>query len=86
MKNLFSGQKGPKMKLRVKLFATLRNGRFDIKDMELPDECKVLDLIKLLKIDQKDAAIIFINGIHGDFDSLLKENDEVSIFPPVGGG
>jgi hypothetical protein len=38
--------------------------------MELPDECKVLDLIKLLKIDQKDAAIIFINGIHGDFDSL----------------
>jgi len=73
------------MKVKVKLFATLRNSRFDVRDMELPDGCKIVDLINLLEIDQKDAAIIFINGVHGDFDSLLKEHDEVSIFPPVGG-
>ena len=34
----------------------------------------------------KDVAILLINGIDGKLDSKLKENDRLSLFPPVGGG
>ena len=74
------------MKAKIKLFATLRNGRFDISDMELADGTTIFTLINSLNIERKDAAILFINGIHAELDSVIKEGDEVAIFPPIGGG
>lgn len=74
------------MKAKIKLFATLRNGRFDISDMELADGTTIFTLINSLNIEKKDAAILFINGIHAELDSVIKEGDEVAIFPPIGGG
>ena len=44
------------------------------------------DILEKLKIDPKDVAILLINGIDGKLDSKLKENDRLSLFPPVGGG
>ena len=74
------------MKARIKLFATLRTGRFEAADLELNDGATISGLLTLLEIGQKEAAIIFINGIHGDYDSVIKNGDEVAIFPPIGGG
>lgn len=74
------------MNVKVKLFATLRNGRFDISDFNLKDGMLISELLEMLKIEQNEAAIIFINGIHGDYDSVMKQGDEVAIFPPIGGG
>ncbi len=74
------------IKAKIKLFASLRNGRFDIAVMDLADSTTISDIISRLNIDKKDAAIIFINGIHADFNTLIKEGDDVAIFPPVGGG
>ena len=74
------------MKAKIKLFATLQKGRFNISELELHDGTSISELIKILKIDEKDAAIIFINGIHGDMNSVIKEGDDVAIFPPIGGG
>lgn len=74
------------MKAKIKLFATLQKGRFDISDFELDEGTSVSDVVRMIKIDEKDAAIIFINGIHGDLDSVIKSGDEVAIFPPIGGG
>ncbi len=74
------------MKVKVKLFATLRNGRFDISNMELDDGTTISKLIGQLGIEEKDAAIIFINGIHGELNSFIKEDDDIAIFPPIGGG
>ena len=74
------------MNVKVKLFATLRNGRFDISEMELINGTTILALVEMLGIDKKDAAIIFINGVHAELDTVIKEGDDVAIFPPVGGG
>jgi len=74
------------MKAKIKLFATLRNGRFDISEMDLVEGTSIQDLIDHLGIEKKDAAIIFINGVHADLDSVIRESDDVAIFPPVGGG
>ncbi len=74
------------MKAKIKLFATLRNGRFDISDMDLDDGTTIQTLINSLHINERDAAILFINGIHAELNSIIKEGDEVAIFPPIGGG
>lgn len=74
------------MKIKVKLFATLRNGRFDVSEFELPEGCSVAAILKQLDIDEDEAAIIFINGVHCEKDSMLKDKDELAVFPPVGGG
>lgn len=74
------------MKAKIKLFATLRNGRFDISEMILDEGTTILNIIEILGIEKKDAAILFINGIHAELDTIIKEGDDVAIFPPVGGG
>ena len=74
------------MKTKIKLFATLREGRFDVSDLDLNEGTTISKLLILLKIEKKDAFIIFINGVHGDYDSVIKPGDEVAIFPPIGGG
>ena len=34
----------------------------------------------------EEVAILLLNGIDGDCNRKLKDNDVLSIFPPVGGG
>jgi len=74
------------MQVTVKLFATLRQGRFDIDKFDLPPQTKVIDVIQRIGIPQKEVTLIFINGRHGDFSSELHEGDTLAMFPPVGGG
>lgn len=74
------------MKLAVKLFATLRHSRFDQETLDLPDNSVVKDVVKLLEIPEKEAAILFINNRHAQLETILHEGDTLAIFPPVGGG
>lgn len=74
------------MKVRVKLFATLRNGREKDKVYELNEKTKIKDVIEMLNIDRGDVKILLINGQDADFETELNEGDVVAIFPPVGGG
>lgn len=70
----------------VRLFATLRQNREKEMIMEVPDGATTKDIIERLNIHQKDAAILFINGRGAKLDTILEDNDTVSIFPPLGGG
>lgn len=78
--------------VKVKLFATLRKfGPTDVKLGEsfpvlLNETADIATLLKQLKITEDQAKIIMINGNPGKIHETLKENDEVAIFPPVGGG
>lgn len=74
------------MQIKVKLFATLREGRGkevlqDLEEGQTPQE-----IIEKLLISKEDVAILLINGRDGQLNTILKETDVVSIFPPVGGG
>jgi len=79
------------MHVRVKLFATLMrysSGRYSGApfDLELPANSTLQDLIHLLNIPVEDTKITFVNGIIRPVDWVIQPEDEVGIFPPIGGG
>jgi len=74
------------MLITVKLFATLRNNRFDICDFDYPPGTKVIDIVQGLGLPEKEVTLILINGRHGEFPTELREGDVLAMFPPVGGG
>ncbi|WDC83265.1 MoaD/ThiS family protein [Caloramator sp. mosi_1] len=73
------------MKIRVKLFATLREGRDKDKVYDLKEGIKAKDVLYMLNISLDDVKILLINGQDADFEKELMDGDVVSIFPPVGG-
>jgi molybdopterin converting factor small subunit len=74
------------MQVTVKLFATLRQGRFDIDTLDLNPGATVGDVVQEFGIPEKEVTLIFINGRHADFTSVLHGGDTLAMFPPVGGG
>ncbi len=73
--------------INLKLFATLR--RFlprSAGHYPVPAGITIRDLIAGLGIPEKEAKLIFIDGVRATFDSTLKGDERVGIFPPVGGG
>ncbi|MCX6034074.1 MAG: MoaD/ThiS family protein [Chloroflexi bacterium] len=79
------------MRIHVKLFATLIRYRSGGQagtpfEVELPEGAALQDLITCLKIPPKETRITFINGVVQSPDRILKQGDEVGIFPPIGGG
>ena len=74
------------MKIEVRLFATFRKGREKNQILELDGNTTILDILKILDIQPEEVAILLLNGMDGSFDRKLKDEDILSIFPPVGGG
>lgn len=79
------------MKVEVKLFASLR--RFQSPEaqggkvqVELEEGAIVQALLDSLGISGQEAEIILVNGLRTETDALLKEGDQVSLFPMLGGG
>ena len=74
------------MKLSVKLFATLREGRGKQLDVEVDNGVNVLKAMETLGIKKNDVSIILVNGINTNVDAVLSDGDTLSLFPPIGGG
>ena len=80
------------MKIQLKLFASLT--RFlpapegtDFSNLVDLDEGTTIDvLLDHLKIPREQPKIIFLNGIHAEGTTVLKEGDRLGIFPPLAGG
>lgn len=74
------------MQIEVRLFATLREGRFVKKQVELAAPCPVRELLPLLGICETEVFLCLVNGVHSRLGSILADNDVVSLFPAIGGG
>ncbi len=74
------------MQITVKLFANLRENREKIMDMDVRSDTTVKEIIESLGIPLQDVAIIMINGRGTKSDAVLKSDDVLALFPPVGGG
>lgn len=74
------------MKIEVRLFATLRKGRGKKVFIEKEEKLTPFKILEKLNIDIDDVAILLINGRDGELNQILKDEDYLSIFPPVGGG
>jgi sulfur carrier protein len=74
------------VRIAVKLFATLRKGRFDVAEMEAEAGTTVGSIVDEVGLPRRDVTLIFVNGRHAGFHDVVKEGDTVALFPPVGGG
>lgn len=72
----------------VKLFGGLeeRCGRQRQAAISAAAVTTVAALIAALGLPPTAVGLVLINGLHGDFGATLAAGDEVSLFPPVGGG
>lgn len=73
--------------ITLKLFADL--GKFtpgSADNYPVEPGTSVRHLIAGLRIPEEKAKLIFIDGVKGDLDSILKGGERIGIFPPVGGG
>jgi len=79
------------MHINVKVFATLRRylpeerakGGFDL---EVPDGASLGDVMRLLGLPAEEVKVTFVNGRTEALSYMLREDDEVGIFPPLAGG
>jgi len=72
--------------MEVRLFAHLRENRSKVIDVE---HCAGMDgcaLLKELDIKPETVSIFLINGVSSRHDTILKHDDVVALFPPIGGG
>ncbi len=74
------------MIVEVRLFATFRQGRFKKQQLEFAQGCHMTDLLGQLDIPAEEVGILLVNGRDSSPDCVLSENDQVSIFPTLGGG
>ena len=77
------------MRVRVRLHGYL-HGYTDSKshdlDLELPGGVTLAELIRNLKIPDSEVWVVSLNGKNVPVSTVLSNNDDVSVFPPVTGG
>jgi molybdopterin converting factor small subunit len=80
---------GPHGTVVARLFAGLEartpDGRAE-QSVPLVRAATVAALCEALGLAPGAAGLILVNGVHGDASTVLHDGDEVSLFPPVGGG
>ncbi len=79
------------MRVKARLFATLRDyvpeatiGR--TFEVDLPEGARIRDLANHFKLPIELVKLAYVNGIYQELDYPLQDNDEVGMFPPIGGG
>ncbi len=75
-----------RMNVTVKLFASLRKGRFADRVFYSETTLTVREVLASLEIPEEDVSIVFINGRHKDLAAAIEDGDMLAFFPPVGGG
>ena len=74
------------MKVKIKLFASLRTLGPDEQVLELPAGTTIDDVVHSIKIPETIRLLKIVNGEHRPADHVLKEGDELALFPPIAGG
>lgn len=72
--------------MEVRLFATLRQGRFKKRQMPFRQGCSIGDLLASLDIPEEQVGILLVNGRSSSAECKLNQHDVVSIFPLIAGG
>jgi len=79
------------MRVKVRLYASLRSYLPGMKigdttELEIQDGACIADLFRELHIPREIVKMSFVNGISREPDFVLNADDQVGIFPPIGGG
>jgi len=76
------------MKVRIRLFATLRErAGADQVELDLPEQARVRDALDQLRDVTSDLPVVMaINQEYANEDAILQAGDELALIPPVSGG
>lgn len=74
------------MKVTVKLFATFRQGRFEVAELDLAEGATLGAIADGLRIPRAEIGILMVGGRHAAMDHRPAAGDVVAIFPLLGGG
>ncbi|MGD0822607.1 MAG: MoaD/ThiS family protein [Desulfomonilia bacterium] len=74
------------MPITVKLFASLRKGRFDEDTRVYASGITGRSIVRDIGIPEKEIRLVFVNGRHASLEDLLADGDTLALFPPIGGG
>jgi molybdopterin converting factor small subunit len=74
------------MKVKVKLFASLRTLGPDEQVLELPARTTIDDVVHILRIPDTIRLLRIVNGEHRPADHVLQDGDDLALFPPIAGG
>lgn len=79
------------MIVKVKLFASLRKYLPGLEigkssDIQLEPGTSISQLYVVLGVPAEEVKLSFVNGIYCEPEIILKDGDEIGIFPPIGGG
>lgn len=79
------------MTVHVKLYAGLRRYKLGVPlgasfACTLPDEPTVARLFEELQLPSDVVAIALVNGIAREREYVLREGDNVALWPPIAGG
>jgi molybdopterin converting factor small subunit len=74
------------MKVRIKLFASLRQFGPDEQVTDLPEGTTIDDAVHLLQIPRTIRLLKIVNGVHQPADHVLQDGDDLALFPPIAGG
>jgi molybdopterin converting factor small subunit len=79
------------MRVTVRLYASLESYLPEHRqgsccDLDIDEGTRVSHLVSRLGIPAEAPKLVFVNGVHARQDELLKDGDEVGVFPPVAGG
>ena len=72
--------------IEVRFFATLRDGRGKVTQVDAAGISTAGDLLRRFEIRPEEVAILLINGFHSRPEDPVKDGDQISLVPPVGGG
>ena len=77
--------------MRIFLSSTLRDYVSDYDPLEglelaVDREISIAELCQMIRIPLDSVKIVMVNGMRQSLEYVLKGDERVAIFPPVGGG
>jgi sulfur-carrier protein len=74
------------VRVKVRLYASLREGHEAEEEVETPEGTTVASLAQIVRVPRSEVTLVFVNGRHASWETVLREGDNVALFPPIGGG
>ena len=76
------------MVIHVKTVGTLKSLQEGTKleALEVPEKASVSQVLERLKIREWEIGFVLVNGERATMESILKENDSLTLVAPLAGG
>ncbi|MFZ0240782.1 MAG: MoaD/ThiS family protein [Desulfobacterales bacterium] len=79
------------MRVEINLYATLARylpsaDKNAGSAVDISDGATVGDILQHLNVPAEQIKLIFVDGVHGGRETILRDGSRLGVFPPVGGG